>query len=191
MITLGEIKSIDQSSNLCVVKLPTLEGVGNKTKVELSATMMLPPGINAGYEEGDVVFVSFVDNSLGRPTVLGQLYRGPGRGTKIDGIGRAGDDSLGRAKTISCVDLDVKSAAKIPQTTELVNAASNYNSPAKLISHIKDLESQVTALENELTQLKVVLGAFAAAGMLTAVTDPGFATASAGLAAGVVGSTIL
>lgn len=158
MITLGEILSIDDTSNLCVVKLPTLEGAGNKNIVQLSATMMLPPGINAGYEVGDVVFVSFVDNTLGRPTVLGQLYRGPGRGTKIDGIGRTSDKSLGRAKTISCGDLDVNSAANIPNTTVFTDALIDYNTPAKLIGKTVNLETDVKTLQKQVATLQTKVG---------------------------------
>ena len=64
MITLGVIEALDNKNNFCTVRLPTFEGAGNKVPVSVSATQMLPPGIGAGYEVGDVVFVSFVDNIL-------------------------------------------------------------------------------------------------------------------------------
>lgn len=165
MVTLGEIISINADTNLCLVKLPTLEGAGNKNKIELHATMMLPPGIDAGYEVGDVVFVSFVDNTLGRPMVLGQLYRGPGKGTKIDKLGNLNDNSLGCAKTMTCENftskdtaicnnLEVTGSTKIPQGTWFTGAESAYNTPSKLISKVTTLENKVTTLENKVTTLE-------------------------------------
>lgn len=156
MITLGEIKSINNNTNLCVVKLPTLEGVGNKNKTELHATMMLPPGIDAGYEVGDVVFVSFVDNTLGRPMVLGQLYRGPGKGTKIDKIGNLNDNSLGCAKTMTCNELVARDRATLPQTTTFTSAPDDYSTPAELISKIKNLEGEVDRLQAALIALATI-----------------------------------
>ena len=165
MVTLGEIISINADTNLCLVKLPTLEGAGNKNKIELHATMMLPPGIDAGYEVGDVVFVSFVDNTLGRPMVLGQLYRGPGKGTKIDKIGKLTDTSLGCAKTVTCNNLVAKDSTKchnleatgavsIPQSTTFVGADADYDTPSDLISKIKTLESKVETLEGKVRTLE-------------------------------------
>lgn len=162
MVTLGEIISINAETNLCLVKLPTLEGAGNKNKIELHATMMLPPGIDAGYEVGDVVFVSFVDNTLGRPMVLGQLYRGPGKGTKIDKIGNLNDNSLGCAKTMTCNELVARDKATLPQTTTFTSAPADYNTPAELISKIKDLEGEVNRLQAAL----IALATAAAGGFL-------------------------
>ena len=183
MITLGEIKSINSDTNMCLVKLPTLEGVGNKNKIELHATMMLPPGIDAGYEVGDVVFVSFVDNTLGRPTVLGQLYRGPGKGTKIDQIGSATDSSLGCAKTMTCDNFTSKNSAecnnlvttgytKLPQGTVFTGAEDSYTAA--------DLMARLQSLEADLRQTKLTLAA------LATIASGGFALGSFGQKAAAV-----
>ena len=210
MITLGEIKSINVDTNLCLVKLPTLEGAGNKNKIELHATMMLPPGIDAGYEVGDVVFVSFVDNTLGRPMVLGQLYRGPGKGTKIDKLGNLNDNSLGCAKTMTCENftskdtaicnnLEVTGYTKIPQSTWFTGAESAYNTPSKLISKVTTLENKVTTLENkvadlegDLSRTKTALVTFAA-GLATALalSEPAAATAAGALALAFAASDVV
>ena len=173
MVTLGEIISINADTNLCLVKLPTLEGAGNKNKIELHATMMLPPGIDAGYEVGDVVFVSFVDNTLGRPMVLGQLYRGPNKGTKVDKIGRVTDTSLGCAKTVTCNNLVAKDSAKIPQSTTFTGADADYDTPAELISKIKALEESL-----DRTQAALITLATAVAGGLLCNSAFGRALAS-------------
>jgi hypothetical protein len=115
MITLAEILELRVDTNLCKVRVPILEPVGNTKQVTMWATMMLPPGIHAGYEVGDVVFVSFVDNSLNRPLVLGQLYRG-NQGTAIDNIGK-GSDKLDRASDFSCGNLDATGNVSLPAST--------------------------------------------------------------------------
>ena len=181
MITLGVIEALDNKNNFCTVRLPTFEGAGNKVPVSVSATQMLPPGIGAGYEVGDVVFVSFVDNTLGRPVVLGQLYKGPGKGTKVDKIGSSSDVSLGIAKTMTCEELVAKSKATIPQTTTFEGAGVNYNSPVDLIQRIKDLE-------DEIGQLKIVLAAFATT---AATANPSLAGACATLIAALAVSTVV
>ena len=147
MITLGTIISIDNASNFCQVRLPTLEGVGNITTTTLTATQMLPPGISAGYEVGDVVFVAFVDNSLGRPVVLGQLYKGPNKGTKIDGIGRDNDNSLGEAATMACGNLTVSGKAILPLDTVLVGGNKESYNLADLISDIKGLKERMDKVD--------------------------------------------
>ena len=115
MITLAEILELRVDTNLCKVRVPILEPVGNTKQVTMWATMMLPPGIHAGYEVGDVVFVSFVDNSLNRPLVLGQLYRG-NQGTAIDNIGKS-SDKLDRASDFSCGNLDATGNVSLPAST--------------------------------------------------------------------------
>ena len=146
MITLGTIISIDNTSNFCKVRLPTLEGAGNVTTTIMSATQMLPPGISAGYEVGDVVFVSFVDNSLGRPVVLGQLYKGPGKGTKVGDLGSDFDTSLGEAASMACKELNVSAHATLPLATTIVGSRENYTLN-DLISDIKDLKERMDKVD--------------------------------------------
>ncbi len=162
MITLGVIISIDNNNNFCKVRLPTLEGAGNKKTVELSATQMLPPGIGAGYEEGDVVFVSFVDNTLGRPVILGQLYKGPGKGTKIDNIGSDQDISLGCAKNVACEELLVKNKASIPLETILTGNSAEQN------MSIDSLVNRIKVLEDQLTTFKLLTAAYASCSVIPA-----------------------
>lgn len=204
MITLGVIKAIDSLNNFCTVRLPTLEGAGNKVPIEISATQMLPPGVGAGFEEGDVVFVSFVDNTLSRPVILGQLYKGPGKGTRVDGIGSATDKSLGRANSMACTELDVQakatcdeldvkssaycnrivtkalnvtSTASLPSTTEFTNAESTYNTPQALIDKLKELEAKVSELEEKNNTLTSAIIGLCTAGTTFTFSNLPFATA--------------
>ena len=175
MITLAEIKEININTNLCKIRVPILEPVGNKKEVTMWATMILPPGIHAGYEVSDVVFVSFADNSLNRPVVLGQLYRG-NQGTAIDNIGSS-SDKIDKATSFSCIDLDATGTVTIPDTTtfdgvnsktfkqlnaEVVQLRLDYDGLAgrcsaleslNLGSRCTDLERRCTALESQYSAL--------------------------------------
>lgn len=119
MTTLGEIVDIRQDTNLCQVHVPIFDAAGNKTEFRMWATMMLPPGIHSGYEINDVVFITFADNSLNRPIVLGQLYRG-GEGTKIGDLGDQ-SDKLDRATKFSCNDLDACGKVHLPMEAIFTN----------------------------------------------------------------------
>jgi hypothetical protein len=152
MITLSEILDIRIGSNLCKVRIPIFEPAGNKVKVELWATMILPPGIHGGYEVGDVVFVSFTDNSLSRPVVLGQLYRGTSSSSnRIDGMGSA-SDKIDKASDFTCINLTAEGNVTLPSTTKLTYAsgASHYATLQAMAETVTSLSSQVTALSSEL-----------------------------------------
>lgn len=155
MITLAEILEMQTASkdaNLCLVRVPLLEPAGNKTKVTMWATMILPPGIHGGYEVGDVVFISFADNSLSRPVVLGQLYRGPlhaSTGSMIDNIGKA-SDTFDQASEFSCRKFKATESAQIPVATKLEypeNTAVLYRTIADLAKEVSDLKTEVEKLK--------------------------------------------
>jgi hypothetical protein len=115
MITLAKILEINTKNNLCKVNIPILEGAGNKVRVDLWATMLLPPGIHSGYQKDDTVFISFVDNSLGQPVVLGKLYQSDL--AKIENEKQIG--------SISCASLEVEQTAKLPLET-VISGTRDY-----------------------------------------------------------------
>jgi hypothetical protein len=187
MITLGVIESINPDTNFAEVRLPTLEGAGNVVPVKLHATQMLPPGISQGYEDGDVVFVAFVENNLGRPVILGQLYKGPyknidspGTVVTINGkkIGSETDYSLGRAAQMSCQNIDVSSGGTLSTGVRLTYTGNATSHPDNRTIH--SLLQEVDALKADVSNLKTMLGSLAAAGA-TVVTAPAFALACAGI----------
>lgn len=155
MVTLAEILEINVLTNLCKVRVPLLEPAGNGTKVTMWATMILPPGIHGGYEPGDVVFVSFADNTLSRPVVLGQLYKGPGRaGNKIDKIGNNADE-LDRATSFSCTNLEATGTVKLPSNTIITEANSDESTTIKtLMSTLESLQSQIDTLKAQVAELE-------------------------------------
>lgn len=188
MITLGVIESINPDTNFAEVRLPTLEGAGNVVPVKLHATQMLPPGISQGYEDGDVVFVAFVENNLGRPVILGQLYKGPYKNIDSPGtvvtvnngktIGSETDYSLGRAAQMSCKDIDVSSGGTLSTGVNLTYTGNATSYPKNRTIH--SLLQEVDALKAEVSSLKTMLGSLATAGA-TVVTAPAFALACAGI----------
>jgi hypothetical protein len=156
MITLAEIVSINTDTNLCQVRVPILEPAGNKKNVLMWATMMLPPGIQGGYEKNDVVFVSFVDNSLNRPLVLGQLYRGT-FGTAIDNIGSS-KDKLDKATAFNCSDLVAVGKVKLPNSTEFyvsngTELSGDSTSFSALCTEISSLKETIKKLDSEISRL--------------------------------------
>lgn len=151
MITLAEIKEINVNTNLCKIRVPILEPVGNKKEVTMWATMILPPGIHAGYEVSDVVFVSFADNSLNRPVVLGQLYRG-NQGTAIDNIGSL-SDKIDKATSFSCVDLDATGKVILPETT--LFEGDNSKTFKQLYEDVKQLRIDHDGLSVEYNALEI------------------------------------
>ena len=137
MITLAQIIGLDYDSNLCKVRVPLLEQAGSSAVI-LEATMLLPPGIHSGYKVNDIVFLSFTDNDLGRPIVLGQLYLG-----NTENI-MAAD----QAGSISCEFLEVENELKLGgrKLTEVLSTLS---------TRIATLESTIAAQATEIANLKL------------------------------------
>jgi FtsZ-binding cell division protein ZapB len=159
MITLGEIQAMRTDTNLCQVRVPILEPAGHTSKFLMWATMLLPPGIHAGYEVGDVVFLTFADNSLNRPVVLGQLYRGAALGTQIDNLGTK-SDKLDRATSFSCGDLDVNGAnVYLPTSTKFITyngtvASGDSKTFKALWEDVKNLQLALQELRKDHNKLQ-------------------------------------
>ena len=155
MITLANIEELRPGTNLCRIRIPLFEGAGNIDQVDIWATMMLPPGIHDGYKEGDIVFISFSDNSLNKPVVLGQLYRG-----SVNEYLGAEKDKFDRAGTFSCDNLHVYDEVKIPLSTAFVapdkqiQDAGDYGTISKLIDKIRSLEASYATLSETVDTLK-------------------------------------
>jgi hypothetical protein len=154
MLTLAEITGIDVTSNLCTVRIPILEGTGNNTPVNISATMMLPPGIHGGYAVGDVVFLAFTDNNIGRPVILGQLYKGPitstpetHKGNQIDNLGNV-NDTLDVASAITCTDLNCLHKLQV---------IGSNNTAIDVGETLVTIESKLAALEQAISTLETRL----------------------------------
>ena len=144
MITKAIIQSINAAGNRCIVRMPLFETAANPMPVEAEALVNIAPGIFNNLAVGDVVFVSFEENALEKPVILGKLFRGSNTEGKIRGGGGILDT------------LKVRTAASIPASTNYVypdKIQQNYinlNTPKKTADYIKWLE-QFT--KNNLNQL--------------------------------------
>jgi len=147
MITKGIIKSIDFTTNTCVVRMPLFENAGNTTEMVAEATFAIQPGIYNGYREGDVVELAFDNNELDSPVVIGKLFLGTAEENK---------DQRG---TINCQDLTVTKTATLPLDTKLSYGSedksiaqvqggySSFKTLGNVIEAIQETNKQITAQE--------------------------------------------
>ena len=77
MITKAIIKSIDRNKNKCSVRMPLFETASSPGHFVVDALISIPPGVYNNLFVDDIVFVSFEENALEKPIVIGKLYRGP------------------------------------------------------------------------------------------------------------------
>lgn len=141
MITKGIITKMLEG-NLCEVRLPIFEGAGLLEAIFV-ATMLLPPGIEYGYETGDIVFVGFVDNALNQPVILGKLYLP--NATVATWGDLAGEVSTHTTKSekswLSCNTLTMadSGSAQLPKNTTIGD--TSLAGIADILSFIKDLRA--------------------------------------------------
>ncbi len=74
MIIKGYIKQVpNDGDNIYKVRIPFLEDNTNNEMV-FNALLCNQPGIYRGYKEGDCVFISFENDKLDVPIILGKLF---------------------------------------------------------------------------------------------------------------------
>lgn len=83
MITTGLIKEINISdkihkNNLYKVEIGIFKTPGDVSENNgiYTCTSCLPGGINNVYNVGDRVYIGFINNEIGQPTILGKIYMG-------------------------------------------------------------------------------------------------------------------
>ena len=130
MIVKGIINSIDHTSNVCSVRIPTFETASSPgTPAVFSATFMNIPGIYNNYKKNDIVFVSFENGNITYPVVIGKLYLGTNKEAQNRG-------------TISCNNLKVTGDSIIPITTKLSSSdslAESLTNSSNTFNTIKDI----------------------------------------------------
>lgn len=122
MITKAVIMAINSAENRCKVRMPLFETAASSAPVIAEALVSITPGLYSNLEVGDVVFVSFEENALEKPIILGKLFKGASKEKDIDG-------GMGILDT-----LRVRTAATIPCTTL-------YEYPKNIRQEYKDLET--------------------------------------------------
>lgn len=163
MVTRGQIVDIDLGTNTCLVRIPIFETSGTGEKALLTATIAIPPGVHTGYQRGDVVFLTFCDNTLSLPIVIGKLYLGAAEELKAHK----------QVGWVGCSELEVETggSAQLPLSkTHIINdtANSDYGDTTLL-----DLVNRIQTLEATVQQLRNTLNAFAIVGVLDGLlTNP-------------------
>ena len=79
MITKGIVEHIIDNSHI-KVRMPIIDGlkdIKQSTPTELlsEATICTLPNSNNIIQEGDIVFIGFEDNDIGKPIILGHLFK--------------------------------------------------------------------------------------------------------------------
>lgn len=134
MITKAVIMSINQNSTRCTVWMPLFDTAGSSAKTLATALVNITPGIYNNLFVGDVVLVSFEENEMEKPIILGKLFTGAAKESKTKG-------GMGILDTLL-----VRDAATIPSSTlynfpdQIKSEYTNLKTPKKVADYIKWLE---------------------------------------------------
>jgi hypothetical protein len=144
LITKGIIMSINGAGNRCVVRLPLFETASSTVPVEIEALVNITPGMFNNLFVDDVVFVSFEENALEKPIIIGKLYKGTSfEDATAGGMGILDTLRVNTAATVPCSTL-----FKYPPTNS--EAYKDLNTPKKIADYIKWLERLSKKLLNQL-----------------------------------------
>lgn len=161
MITKGVIVNINRNKNKCHVRMPLFETASSSGPVIIEALINHPPGVYNGYFKEDIVFVSFEENALEKPIVIGKMYRGPNFEKETPG-------GMGVYNSVHVRDTTIVQAAtthfkfNTKERQELAGRnAKNYShmyTPKKLAYYLLDTENDlrrlITALREDFTCFK-------------------------------------
>lgn len=152
MLTKAIIQNIDYTKNMCRVRIPLFENASrNVSIIEADAQFSTVPGIYNSYKTGDVVFISFEENKMELPVILGKLF--------VSASAEAGSyrgnvsgNSLAITDTAQLPYSTVFNYDKISQNNSLY---SDLNTPKKLADSILNLQrSQVQKYQ---TVIKILI----------------------------------
>jgi hypothetical protein len=76
MITTGKIKTISKDGTVFSVRVPIFEAAGSTDECVLDCNLCYMPGCLNAYAVDDIVYISFIDNSLSHPVIIGKIYTG-------------------------------------------------------------------------------------------------------------------
>jgi hypothetical protein len=144
LITKAVVMSINGAGNRCKVRMPLFESAASSAPAIAEALVNIPPGIYSNLKVGDVVFVSFEENAIEKPIILGKLFTGSNTEKDVDG-------GMGILDTLL-----VRTAATQPCTTlfeypsQLKKEYIDFNTPKKLADYIKWLEKLTKHLITQL-----------------------------------------
>lgn len=106
----------------------------------MKATLCYNPGVDNGYRVGDIVFISFENNEMGQPVILGKLYL---------------NDGSDLTSNINGDELSISSNAKLPINTKIGDISGN--DIAKLFRIVANLKNVIDNDYSEANELMDVL----------------------------------
>jgi hypothetical protein len=155
LITKAIVVSINRNRNKCFVRMPLFETASSTNPVIVEALISHPPGVYNNIFKNDVVFVSFEENALEKPIVIGKLYRGPNFEKETPG-------GMGVFNSMHVRDTTIVQAATTffkftaAEKRELAHRnAKNYPhmyTPKKLAYYLLDTENDLRRLLTELKE---------------------------------------
>jgi hypothetical protein len=121
MIVTGEVVSLTSLSNKINVRLPIFESSGTNKQCIVSCNICYNPGNLNAYTIGDYVYVSFINDELSFPIIIGKIYKGlEAEATNYSYLS----------------DLEVTQHAILPTTTTI----DNINVATSLVDNNKEIE---------------------------------------------------
>jgi hypothetical protein len=142
MITKGIIKTIDYNNNSCKVRIPLYETPVSTEEAVFPAVFLNQPGMYNGYNEGDIVFVGFENDSIDEPIILGKLY-----------LGASKEEAVSKKGGFTATNLHITEKAILPLDTQLAfddsskkeakvkNGLSSYKSLIDIINSLQKNET--------------------------------------------------
>lgn len=151
MITVGEITRVYTDINntvICDVDISmfrsTLNNFDTSNKLNgsiFTATICTPPGLYMPYDVGDVVYVSFINDEISTPVILGLVHKN---------LPKEGDSS----SYAYFKDLSVTNNAKLPENTTIGDVT--FNKIKSDILTLNNNASNIQSLNETLIKLKPI-----------------------------------
>ena len=130
--TQAVIKAIDTDTNTCTIQVPLFNTVRSVAAGIPNTAFALPPGFINPYKAGDEVFVSFINNEVNQPVVMGRLYSKQSA-------------AAAQAGGIRCSELTVTNTASLPITTSFSGAVGGFSDLGKLLAGLVAAQSSINA----------------------------------------------
>ena len=130
MLTKGQIISL--SENVCNVRIPYFEPVSASSPAIMEAQLVIQPGQFNNYSKGDIVWISFENNRVDLPVVIGKVYSG------------ASEESKNFPGIVQTATLRVNDAAELPAQTTVngVTLEETFNRIGVLEEAIRVIKNQ-------------------------------------------------
>jgi hypothetical protein len=145
MVTKAVVKSINRAGNRCIVRMPLFESASSPGQVLAEALISITPGLFNNIFVNDIVFVTFEENAIEMPIIIGKLFKGTASENNTPG-------GAGILDT-----LKVYSTAAVPASTtlfvyppKLEAEYADFKTPKKVADYIKWLEKLTKGLISQL-----------------------------------------